>query len=111
MPNTPPPIRSDLQEVKTRNIIARGTLSAVADKYTGLSRMWERIYASLADIPRLVSEITDLRIEVKTVRLARANLAAAARATLAAHRDGEPDALSYVRDELTAQGWHNGGRQ
>jgi hypothetical protein len=38
------------------------------------------------------------------VRLDRANLAAAAFATIAAHQDGEPDPLSYLRDELGAQG-------
>ena len=32
------------------------------------------------------------------------NLLAAARATLGAHADGEPDALYYLRDELQAQG-------
>ncbi len=32
------------------------------------------------------------------------DLIAAARATLGAHADGEPDALYYLRDELEAQG-------
>jgi hypothetical protein len=33
------------------------------------------------------------------------DLAAAALATIAAHQDGEPDPLSYLRDELRAQGY------
>ena len=36
-------------------------------------------------------------------RLDRANLLAAARATIAAHHDGEPDPLAYLRDELNVQ--------
>ena len=60
--------------------------------------------AVLNTIPRLCTEISRLR-----ARLARAladlhNLIAAARATLGAHADGEPDALYYLRDELDAQG-------
>ncbi len=40
------------------------------------------------------------------------NLVAAARASLAAHEDGEPDPLYYVRDELRAQGQlPNGGQR
>lgn len=42
---------------------------------------------------RLARTLTDLH-----------NLVAAARATLAAQRDGEPDPLYYLRDELHAQG-------
>ena len=54
-------------------------------------------------IPVLGAEIGRLR-----VRLARAltdlhNLVAAARATLGADADGEPDPLYYLRDELDAQ--------
>ncbi len=33
----------------------------------------------------------------------RANLLAAMRATIAAHADGEPDPLYYLRDELNAR--------
>jgi hypothetical protein len=43
-------------------------------------------------------------------RLDRANLAAAALASIAAQHDGEPDPLSYLRDELRAQGYDPGGR-
>jgi hypothetical protein len=39
------------------------------------------------------------------------NLVAAARASLAAGEDGEPDPLYYIRDELRAQGQLPSGRQ
>src|ERR1039458_2112759 len=55
---------------------------------------------ALADSPALSVEITRMRAELAGARLDLANLAAAALATLAAHGDGEPDSLSYMRDEL-----------
>jgi hypothetical protein len=80
---------ADLQEVASRHdgaASALGTLARVLDT-----------------IPLLCTEIGRLR-----TRLARAltdlhNLVAAARATLGAHADGEPDPLYYLRDELDAQ--------
>jgi hypothetical protein len=50
-----------------------------------------------------VRVIVRLCRELATTRLSYANLLAAARATLSAARDGEPDALEYLADELTAQ--------
>lgn len=41
--------------------------------------------------------------ELAATRLRYANLLAATRATLSAARDGEPDALEYLADELIAQ--------
>ena len=58
----------------------------------------------LPTLPLLAAEITELRAELAGVRLDRANLAAAALATIAAHQDGEPDPLSYLRDELARPG-------
>lgn len=46
--------------------------------------------------------IARLSADLKSVRLDRANLLAAMRAALAAHADGEPDPLFYLRDELNA---------
>ena len=48
---------------------------------------------SLADLGRA-------RAELEAVRLDRANLLAAIRATLAADAEGESDPLGYLRDEL-----------
>src|SRR5215475_3967219 len=56
---------------------------------------------SAADIPALVSEVDRLFALLLQTRCRYADLAAAARATLAAYADGEPDPLAYLRDELT----------
>jgi hypothetical protein len=81
---------ADLQEVAHQHDQATSALSTLA--------------TVLETIPRMCAEIGRLR-----ARLARSltdlhNLVAAARATLGAHADGEPDALYYLRDELEAQG-------
>ncbi len=98
MPN-PPLARPDLQEARNRNHRARHVV-------TGFSRAtpWQQIERSLSDVPALISEITHLSSDVRAIRLDWANLAAAGRAALAASLDGEPDPLSYLRDELAAQG-------
>jgi len=59
---------------------------------------------ALATIPRLCLETQYLRATVGLGRLDHANLVAAARATLRADRDSEPDPLWYLRDELDARG-------
>jgi hypothetical protein len=56
--------------------------------------------ALIADIARLLAEITWLYRSLIRMRLRAANLEAAIRAALSAHRDGESDPLSYLRDEL-----------
>jgi hypothetical protein len=105
--NTQPPApASDLPEVTTRNRTARSIVSALAAEHP--ARIWDLATAALADTPALTAEIMKLRAQLAEERLDRANLAAAALATISAHRDGEPDPLSYLRDELTAQGHHPG---
>jgi len=72
-----------------------------------LSQLWWHIDRGLSDVPVLISEIIGLRREISIRGLERANLAAAARATLAAlaaGRDADPDPLWYLRDELVSQG-------
>jgi hypothetical protein len=54
------------------------------------------------DLADLVAELTRLAGELEQAWLDRANLRAAMRAALAAHADGEPDPLWYLRDELNA---------
>lgn len=49
-------------------------------------------------------EIDRLRSLLALVRAHYADLLAAARATLAADRDNEPDPLFYLRDELASHG-------
>lgn len=97
----------DLQEVTTRNHAARqiiaGFLAATP------SEIWQYIDTALADTKPLISEIRSLRTILDIVRLDRANLAAAALATIDAYRDAEADPISYLCDELTAQGYHPRG--
>lgn len=71
------------------------------------------LWIAIADVPVLLSEIDRLRTLLALVRGQYANLLAAARATLAAERDGEDEPLAYLRDELDAYGqlpdWHGAG--
>jgi hypothetical protein len=89
VPHARPVHANDLSEITTRNIIARHVIEGF----------------SLA-FPTLADEIAGLRIELARLRLDSANLAAAGRATIAAYLDGESRPLSYVRDELHAQGFY-----
>ena len=64
-----------------------------------------RIVAQALDmIPALCDEIDLLNAAMAIIRRRYHNLVAAARATLAAATDGEPDPLYYLRDELAATG-------
>ena len=62
------------------------------------------LWISVADIPILIAEVHRGRSLLALTRAEYANLLAAARATLAADRDGEHDPLYYLRDELAAHG-------
>jgi hypothetical protein len=95
--------RPDLQEALTTNR-ARHIAAGLAYA-TALADLWQQIESSLRHVPALISEITRLDSDLQEARLDRANLAAAGRATLVASYDGEPDPLSYLCDELTAQGF------
>jgi hypothetical protein len=100
----PPTPDSDLPQVTARNRAARALVDELAAERS--SKIWQYVIDALADTPALTAEITRLRALVTEERLDRANLAAAALAAISAHRDGELDPLSYLRDELAAQG-HN----
>ncbi|MFD9940047.1 hypothetical protein ACFWYW_12300 [Nonomuraea sp. NPDC059023] len=71
--------------------------------------VWEHLHTALADAHALAGELDELRAELASVRYERANLIAAAEATLAAHREGERDPLWYLRDELAHQSLPRGG--
>ena len=58
------------------------------------------IWTAVADIPVMLTEIGRLSQLLTHARWDFANLLAAARATLDAERDGEPDPLSYLRDQV-----------
>jgi hypothetical protein len=94
---------NDLPEALTRNQTACRLAEGLAGQLP--ADVWHSLTAAFADAPVLAAEITELRAELAGVRLDRANLAAAALVTITAHHDGEPDPLSYLRDELRAQGY------
>ncbi|BFU45775.1 hypothetical protein [Krasilnikovia sp. MM14-A1004] len=58
------------------------------------------IWTAVADIPVLIAEVNRLARLLSRTRWDFADLLAAARATLAAHHDGEPDPLAYLRDAV-----------
>jgi hypothetical protein len=90
----------NLPEVMTRNAAARDIVAGFAAATPALSAMWQHIATALTDADGLAVEVNRLAIELRAARLDRANFLAAIRATLAAEHDGEPDPLSYLRDEL-----------
>jgi hypothetical protein len=102
MPNTPPRVNIDLEEVTTRNDAARHIVAGFATAMPTLAEIWRSLEDAFNDVPALAAEITRLSGELRDTRLDRANLLAAARATIAAYHEGEPDPLCYLRDELDA---------
>lgn len=97
-------VKTDLQKISARNTSARQVIAGFSSAIPTMAEIWTHIQLALSDMPTLSAEITQLRTELDETRLDRANLLAAARATIAAHNDGEPDPLSYLRDELAARG-------
>lgn len=62
------------------------------------------VWTAVADIPVLLAELDRVGTLLTSTRTDFADLLAAARATLAAVEDGEPDALLYLRDQVAAHG-------
>lgn len=79
-------------------------LQEVARQHDQAASAMRKLAAALDTIPRLCTEIGRLRTRLACTLADLHNLIAAARATLGAHADGEPDALYYLCDELDAQG-------
>jgi len=100
MPNIVPLTNTDLQEFSARNDNARHIINGCASAMPTLAGMWQYLQEALNDAHTLTAEITRLSGELEYIRLDRANLLAAIRATLAAHSTGEPDPIRYLRDEL-----------
>src|ERR1700761_8907608 len=96
-------IGSDRNEITTRNDIARDIITGFAAVTPTLAGAWRLIDTALADLPAVLADLRRARTELEAVRLDRANLLAAIRATLAADAEGEPDPLDYLRDELGSQ--------
>ena len=102
MPNTHPNPDIDLQQISTRNTHARNIITGFSSVLPTLADWWQALTDALNDTTTLAAQVTRLSAELERTRLDRANLRAAMRATLAAHADGEPDPLWYLRDELNA---------
>ncbi len=76
-----------------------------ADELAAIARRLDRsaglfIGHARTDVTRLPAEVHRLRQAVEHQRLAHGYLLAAARATIAAHRDGEADPIAYLHDQL-----------
>ena len=89
-------------EITTRNDVARDIIAGFAAVTPTLAGVFRLIDAALADLPAALADLGRVRAELDAVRLDRANLLAAIRATLSAVAEGEPDPLGYLRDELDA---------
>jgi hypothetical protein len=115
MANNTPYSAIDIPEVMSRNLAARDIVSGFASATPTLSVVWQHLQAALGDTRDLATEVTRLSGELAAARLWHANALAAMRATIGAQRDGEPDPLYYIRDELgTSQNLaeaREGGRQ
>ena len=103
MPDTPANVHINVQEVTTINETAQHIVAGFPRSMPLLADTWRFLESALNDVPLLVAEISRLAAELQDTRLDRANLLAAARATLVAHHEGDSDPLYYLRDELNAR--------
>ena len=87
-------------DITMRNDIARDVIAGFAAVTPTLAGVFRLIDTALADLPAILADLGRARAELEAVRLDRANLLAAIRATLAADAEGECDPLGYLRDEL-----------
>jgi hypothetical protein len=95
---------SNHSEITARSDIARDIIAGFAAVTPTLTGVFRLIDNALADLPAALADIGRARAELEAVRLDRANLLAAIRATLTADAEGERDPLGYLRDELDATG-------
>ena len=86
--------------ITTRNDIARDIIAGYAAVTPHMAGIWRLLDQALADLPAVLAELGRTQAELEAVRLDRANLLAAIRATIAADAEGECDPLGYLRDEL-----------
>jgi hypothetical protein len=95
----------NLLEVTSRAMRASRIVTSLSLAIPASAGLWREVDGALSDIPVLAAEISRLRDSLTDCRIDRANLAAAGRATIKAYRSGESDPLSYLHDELLAQGF------
>jgi hypothetical protein len=112
------PSRTERSADRPRLPRVRVDVAAVREQYAAVLAAPDHrafihaLVQSVTDVPALVSEVERLWLALVASRRRTANLAAACRAAIAAESDGEPDPLSYVRDqlaELAAQSPQDGG--
>jgi hypothetical protein len=96
MTNPHPHSRIDLEQITARNHTARHMIAGFCAEMPVLADFWRHLDTALADNLTLSTEVARLTAELAATRLDRANL-------LAAHAEGEPDPLYYLRDELDAR--------
>lgn len=77
-----------------------GTVQDTPAELPGQQGAWRLVDTALADVPAVLAALGRAQGELEAVRLDRANLLAAIRATLAADAEGEHDPFGYLRDEL-----------
>ena len=105
MNTAPIPEFVDLQEALTSYTHALAAIHGhIVIRLVLRTRPGTAITTALFTVPALCRESAHLRAMLALARLDHANLIAAARATLAAEYEGEPDPLWYLRDELAARG-------
>jgi hypothetical protein len=81
------------RDITTRNDIARDVIAGFAAVTPTLAGVFRLIDTALADLPAVLADLGRVRAELEAVRLDRANLLAAIRATIAADAEGECDPL------------------
>jgi hypothetical protein len=91
-----------------RNDTARRMVAGFMSALPAMSGMWQQLDRALADVPAMGAIIARLTAELADTRMDRANLLAAMRAAMAAHADGEPDPLWYLRDAIDDAGGAHG---
>jgi hypothetical protein len=90
----------NLHAVYARNDNAHQVVAGLAAATPALAGTWRQLDRALDDVPALGAIVARQAAELAGTRMDCANLQAAIHTTLAAHADGEPDPLSYLRDEL-----------
>lgn len=100
-----------LRRIEVAEIRRRHSAAASAMRGHPICRAWTRgrtgraVRSALDCLPAACIEIERQQARTAAAQRRHQNLAAAARASIAAAVDGEPDPFYYVRDELTAQGY------
>jgi hypothetical protein len=97
-----------LQAIYARNDTARRMVAGFMSALPAMSGMWQQLDRALTDVPAMGAIIARLTAELADTRMDRANLLAAMRAAMAAHADGEPDPLWYLRDAIDDAGGAHG---